>query len=119
MFCPKCGAEYREGYTRCADCETDLVEKLPEEDVADNEEYELDPDVKFVEILTTNNLSDVAFIKSILDDAGITYFIKNERMQNLDLIYDSSLMVLQEEEKKARELLKGLDLKYNRFAGGL
>jgi hypothetical protein len=25
MICPKCGAEYRPGFTRCADCEVDLV----------------------------------------------------------------------------------------------
>src|SRR5215475_2982726 len=25
MICPKCGAEYRQGYTSCADCEVDLV----------------------------------------------------------------------------------------------
>jgi hypothetical protein len=30
MFCPNCKAEYRSGFTRCADCHVDLVEKLPE-----------------------------------------------------------------------------------------
>lgn len=25
MICPRCGAEYRPGFTRCADCEVDLV----------------------------------------------------------------------------------------------
>jgi hypothetical protein len=29
MFCPLCKAEYREGYTRCADCDVDLVPALP------------------------------------------------------------------------------------------
>jgi len=28
MFCPKCKAEYRSGFTRCADCDVDLVETL-------------------------------------------------------------------------------------------
>lgn len=28
MFCPKCGSEYRPGYTRCAPCGVDLVEDL-------------------------------------------------------------------------------------------
>ncbi len=35
MFCPKCGSEFEAEYTRCAECETDLVEALP----ADEEEY--------------------------------------------------------------------------------
>ncbi len=29
-FCPECRAEYRQGFTRCASCEVDLVESLPE-----------------------------------------------------------------------------------------
>src|SRR5271157_4509346 len=31
MFCPICKAEYRFGFTRCSDCDVDLVETLPEE----------------------------------------------------------------------------------------
>ena len=29
MYCPKCKAEYRQGFTRCADCDVDLVWELP------------------------------------------------------------------------------------------
>jgi hypothetical protein len=29
MFCPVCKAEYRQGFTRCADCEVELVYELP------------------------------------------------------------------------------------------
>ena len=28
MFCPQCKAEYRQGFTRCADCDVDLVYAL-------------------------------------------------------------------------------------------
>ena len=35
MFCPKCGSEFEKEYTRCAECDTDLVEALP----TDEEEY--------------------------------------------------------------------------------
>lgn len=31
MFCPECRAEYRPGFTRCADCNVDLVQELPVE----------------------------------------------------------------------------------------
>jgi hypothetical protein len=38
MFCPHCGIEYRAGFTRCNDCDVDLVEDLPpEEDSAEGE----------------------------------------------------------------------------------
>ncbi len=30
MFCPKCKAEFREGFSFCADCNASLVEELPE-----------------------------------------------------------------------------------------
>lgn len=29
MFCPVCRAEYRQGFTRCADCDVELVWELP------------------------------------------------------------------------------------------
>jgi hypothetical protein len=29
MICPNCKAEYREGFTRCADCDVELVRELP------------------------------------------------------------------------------------------
>ena len=29
MFCPKCGDEYQGGFNHCADCDADLVEKVP------------------------------------------------------------------------------------------
>jgi hypothetical protein len=29
MFCPRCQAEYRQGFTVCADCDVDLVYELP------------------------------------------------------------------------------------------
>ncbi len=38
MFCPVCKAEYRKGFTRCADCDVELVaslEKPPSEDTQD------------------------------------------------------------------------------------
>jgi hypothetical protein len=31
MFCPECRAEYRPSFTRCADCDVDLVQALPME----------------------------------------------------------------------------------------
>jgi len=31
MFCPECKAEYRQGFTRCADCDVELVYALPQD----------------------------------------------------------------------------------------
>lgn len=110
MFCPNCKAEYREGFTKCSDCGVDLVEKLPEES------HEIDPDIRFVEVLRTLNLVDIAFIKSILDSEGIHYFISGDIIQNINPIVDPAiLMVVEYEADKARELLKDVNLSYTRF----
>lgn len=38
-FCPKCGAEYRRGYERCAECDVDLVDKLEPEKEHEDSDY--------------------------------------------------------------------------------
>lgn len=42
MICPLCGSEYREGYLRCRECDTDLIDVPPRE-----------PDVELVRIYET------------------------------------------------------------------
>jgi hypothetical protein len=36
MFCPVCRAEYRPGFTRCSDCDVELVERLEETEIHTN-----------------------------------------------------------------------------------
>ena len=36
MFCPLCKAEYRQGFTRCADCDVELVPALEAETAAES-----------------------------------------------------------------------------------
>ena len=38
MFCPRCKAEYREGFRTCSDCNVDLVTVLPAESIRVNDE---------------------------------------------------------------------------------
>jgi len=40
MFCPHCKTEYRRGFTRCADCDVDLVWELPKDDIVPTEEHQ-------------------------------------------------------------------------------
>jgi hypothetical protein len=37
MFCPQCRAEYRPGFSHCADCDVDLVEDLPKSSRPDSD----------------------------------------------------------------------------------
>ena len=103
MFCPKCKSEYREGFYKCSDCGIDLVGALPPKPAADfgNEE--------FVEVFSTYQQGDIAFIKSVLDGEGITYFFQGE--SSVMLIAAGAyarLLVKADEAQRVREILQEL-----------
>ncbi|MDP8247667.1 MAG: DUF2007 domain-containing protein [Candidatus Tritonobacter lacicola] len=103
MFCPKCRDEYRDGFTECAECGVPLVPEIPPEPVTEYVDYE--------EILTTFNPTDIAFIKSVLEGEGITYFFKGEYFNLMrPFIEPARLMVQNAEAGRARELLKDMDM---------
>ena len=105
MFCPKCRAEYREGFSTCADCNVDLVDDLPPLD-EDTPEY-----VHFVEILATYNPADVAFLKSLLESEGIQYFFNGEHFMYMRPLADPvRLMVRQDQAEDAIGLVKHVKL---------
>lgn len=112
MFCPKCGAEYRQGFTKCADCGVDLVWEKPE--IEDRIEY-----VEYTEVLRTFNAGDIAILRSVLDGDGITYYIKGEFFGNIrPLAEPASLMVRKDQVERALELIKPLKLRYRGISGG-
>jgi hypothetical protein len=103
MFCPKCRAEYREGFYVCADCNLELVHDLPPEEEPEYIEYE--------EVIGTWNPTDVAFIKSLLDSENITYYFKGEHFAAVrPLLEPAILMVKKDEVEKAENLLSDLNL---------
>lgn len=113
MFCPQCGAEYRQGFAMCADCGVPLVHDRPVE-VHKEVEY-----VEYEEILRTFNPADVAVIKSILDGADITYFFKGENFLLVrPLVEPAALMVCADQAPRARELLEDLKPRYKGISGG-
>src|SRR5260370_12111129 len=69
MFCPVCGGEYREGFTRCADCEVLLVEGPPPPRVRrhyEGDEEDDDPH-RLVPVLTSTDSSVVGAAFGRLD----------------------------------------------------
>lgn len=105
MFCPKCRAEYREGFHICSDCNTELVETLP---TLPEPEHEF---VKFNEILATYNPADVVFLKSLLESEEIQYFFKGEHFMYMRPLADPvRLMVRQDQLEEAVELVKDVKL---------
>lgn len=87
MFCPQCGVEYRPGFTRCTDCDVDLVEVLSTEP---STQEEITPSVD----LSESNLEEiwagrdqptcVSICRGLLD-ANIPYLVR-EREQNFVIV---------------------------------
>jgi len=103
MFCPRCKSEYRDDFLKCSDYGVDLVSKLPPEPAGDF------GDEEFVEVFSTYQQGDIAFIKSVLDGEGITYFFQGE--SSIMLIAAGAyarLMVKADEAQRAREILQEL-----------
>jgi hypothetical protein len=113
MICPKCKAEYREGYTVCTDCQVALVEKLREDE-------QPEPEMELVTVFDTGEPADVLVAKSILDAEGIEYFAKDEGVQDLfgagrlgsgfnTMAGQVEIQVRPEDAERARQILERLD----------
>ena len=103
MFCPKCKSEYREGFYKCSDCGADLVYQLP------SETSDSFSDEEFVEVFSTYQQGDIAFIKSVFDGEGITYFFEGE--SSIMLIAAGAyarLLVKADEADRAKDILREL-----------
>ena len=103
MFCPECKSEFIEGITICPECNVKLIEELPPE---------LDPEfVDYKEVLATYNPADIAFLKSLLDAEGVSYFFKGEHFMYVRPLADPvRLMVRSDQVEQVNELLEDVEL---------
>ena len=76
MYCPECGGEYRDGFTQCADCDVPLVATPPKAE-------EEPSDTGLVSVLETGDPAEMAFVESLLLEAGIPYTKQGDRVQDL------------------------------------
>jgi hypothetical protein len=101
MFCPECKAEYRRGFTRCADCDVDLVDTLPRES-------ERVGQANRIIWMGDNQETCVAHCLQ-LKDAGIRYQVTQgmkSRSARMNVTWKYELAVPVEDEKKAKQLLE-------------
>lgn len=84
MFCPECRAEYRDGFTRCSDCDVDLVERLPESSDADERVFPSE----MREVWTGEEQDQCVSICSELRQAEIPFHVLQSRRQ---FFYDADL----------------------------
>ena len=110
MFCPKCKAEYREGFYRCADCDIDLVPELPPETEQLPEqpiEY-----LNLVNIKTYYNRHEAELAKGFLSVNGINAVVSGDDyggiqpgLSCLSFTTGVKLLVKEEDAEKAKGML--------------
>lgn len=111
IVCPFCNIELelseKEKTTRkvhCTECDS-LID------------FNADPPVvmgkdNYVELYRSVNWGDIGIIKSLLDDAGISYYVFGENFLGADpLIQPARFFVDEKQAEEAAEILKGMDLK--------
>lgn len=116
MHCPKCGAEYRPGFSRCADCDVYLVDQPVDE------AHDPDPHREMVEVLKTTDSILLPVVKSLLDSAGIKYVTQGEealgvlplgpagaKVVRASWAWGATLYVAKEDEASVREMLAQID----------
>jgi hypothetical protein len=103
MFCPQCRSEYREGFTRCADCDVDLVPELPRDVQREN--------VELVKVYESGDGSIIPLIESLLEDAGIEFEVTNASRQypTTSQLGFAEFWVRAEDEAEARAVLEELE----------
>jgi len=81
-FCPSCGAEFRAGFTQCNTCQVPLVSSLETE-----EEEPANPagfDEGALQLLSSfNEESQAAFVRHLLDAAGVPSVLLGGHAQNV------------------------------------
>lgn len=94
MFCPKCGAEYREGVAECSDCRVPLTAAPPERDFRE---------IELVTVFTSGNPALLALAKSLLEGAEIPYLAKGEDFQDVLTVPLTEPVRIQVDSERAEE----------------
>ncbi len=113
MICPKCGAEYQPGFTRCSDCLVDLVEPGEQPEVT-AEPKERGPAAlsDAVCVYRSTQRGRLPLAESLLRSAGIPFVSSGEHLQQLtglDVFGPAELYVSAADADDARAVLADLD----------
>ena len=106
MYCPKCGCEYRDGFTECSDCHIPLLAGTPTGGCDRN-----GPISVLVVVMETNDRIQLSLVKGLLEDAGIPYYILGQiatLIQDVDGFLHKwvRVQVPRDREAEARQLLE-------------
>lgn len=111
MFCPVCEAEYEDGFTRCADDDTELVERLtPENTLRDHSE------ARFVALHNVGSPAEAEMVADILTQNGVRAAVQSGGADAFSPLLSAAspgalVLVDERDFERAREL-------YDSFFGG-
>lgn len=124
MFCPKCKAEYRPGFTKCGECQMDLVDKLPDPDLSQEDKKAgpspLSPHAELVTVFESCDAVQIAIAKSVLQSAGISFTARGDYVQHLwpsAAVGAVEFQVGAEDAEAATELLQDLKVSSQGIGG--
>lgn len=78
LYCPKCKSEYRDGFTKCSDCDEVLIDKIVEKPRALES---IDSDNNYID-----DLEDETFLVSITDPVEYSYVSSMLEKENISFI---------------------------------
>lgn len=105
MICPKCGYEYRNGFSKCSDCGSNLVNEPPP---LENDEK---PEKPLIALYSPNDELELSMIRGLLDADQIHYFVLNDYFGSMrvgpqiDLVNKKTIMVAPEDHDRAKEVI--------------
>jgi hypothetical protein len=110
ITCPSCKAvvqlnkdELRNHLFRCPECDSLINVSINGAMIIEDQDY--------IEILSSLNQADVSILHSMLDGAGLDYYIAGENFLGADpLIAPARVFVASDQVDQAKELLKDFDV---------
>jgi hypothetical protein len=99
MFCPECKSEYREGFTRCSDCNVALVSALLPEEMDCHGDGQ-------VTVFVTRDMVEAETVKEVLESNDIEVFISGENSPLPGFPTEVRLIVCKEQADFAHEILE-------------
>lgn len=107
-WCPKCGAEYREGFARCSECDVELVGERPDHLPVDEDENRIGPD--WVRAGTFSSYEEAEIAQGFLRSNGIDAQVQDPRTHDPELavgaLDELNIMVAPADLAEARNLLE-------------
>jgi hypothetical protein len=116
MWCPKCGAEYRPGFTACADCRLPLVDQPPNLVDESNDAavgrpgHTPDPHRRFVELVRVSALEAPMIVNRLRSEGAASANLGAEPIyRSFAFTEGVPILIADDERDLANEILASLD----------